>query len=116
MLEAVDALVGDFEVYPSVVDVGHEVVFVNEFLRYHINFDVDVLWLVQRRVEIVVVDIGREELGLWSGTDAVEYPFHHLDGACFGDRVAIVRNGVATDRYAGSIRICFGGAHFADNA
>ena len=98
------------------MDVGHEVVFVDEFLRYHVDFDADVLWSVQRRVEIVVVDIGRQELGLWSGADAVEYPFHNLDGACFGARVAMVCNGVATDGDAGSIRICFGGAHFADNA
>ena len=104
MLEAVDAFC-NFEVYPSIVDVGHKIIFFDEFLRNHVDLDADILRTVQRRVKIEVVDIRSEEFGLWSGADTVDYPFDHLNRACFSARVAKVSNGVATNGDTGSIRI-----------
>ena len=78
MIEAVDAF-GDFEVHPTVVDVLFEGVLVNEFLVNSVNTNADIIWAIERRLEVEVGDICCEKLCILSGADAVEDPFDKFE-------------------------------------
>jgi hypothetical protein len=114
LFETVDTF-GDFEVYPAVVDVLHEVVFVDELLGYVFDADTRVFGAVQWCSQVIVGDVGTEEFGAWSRADTVEDSFDYFDCPCFGAAITSVCDGVATDGDAGSVGVFFAKFHVTDD-
>ena len=61
LFETIDTVV-DFKVYPIVVFVFREIVFVDEFLWDVRQFNADVFWSIQRCAEIEVGDVETRKL------------------------------------------------------
>ena len=78
MLEAVDTF-GDFEVYPTVVDVLFEGVLVDEFLWNLGDTNADIFWAIERRFKVEVGNICCEKFCILSVADAVEDPFDKFE-------------------------------------
>ena len=114
MREAVDAS-ADFEVDPVVVNVLHEVVFINEVLRDVGELDFDVFRTIQRGAEIEVGDVEGAELGAFAGENTVNHELDKFKGSSFGANIAWVADSVAGYRDSGAVRISFLWANFADN-
>ena len=114
MREAVDAS-ADFEVDPVVVNVLHEVVFINEVLRDVGELDFDVFGTIQRGAEIEVGDVEGAEACTFAGENTVDHEFDQFKWCRFGADIAWVADAVAANGDAGSVGIGFFGAHFADH-
>ena len=114
MWEAVDAS-ANFEVDPVVVNVLHEVVFINEVLRDVGELDFDVFRTIQRGAEIEVGDVEGAELGAFTGENTVNHELDKFKGSSFGANIAWVADSVASYRDSGAVRISFLWAHFADD-
>ena len=77
LLEAVDSF-GDLEVDPFIIDVGIQIVFINEFAWDVSEFDPDVLRAVKRCSKVEVLDVEAGKLGTWAGGDAVDEELDNL--------------------------------------
>jgi hypothetical protein len=112
--EAVDAS-ANFKVDPVIVNVLHEVVFINEVLRDVGELDFDVFRTIQRGAEIEVGDVEGAELGAFTGENTVNNELDKFKGSSFGANIAWVADSVAGYRDSGAVRISFLWANFADN-
>ena len=114
MGEAVDAS-ADFEVDPVVVNVLHEVVFINEVLRDVGELDFDVFRTIQRGAEIEVGDVEGAELGAFAGKNTVNHELDKFKWCSFRANIAWVADSIAGYRDSGAVRISLLWANFADN-
>ena len=105
----------NLEVYPTVVGVFEEVVFLCEFVGDVAEFDSDILRAVDRGVEVEVTDVEGGELGAWKREDAVKDKFGKFKGSSWGADVSRKANAVAADGDARLVGIGFFGADFADH-
>ena len=114
MWEAVDAS-ANFEVDPVIVNVLHEVVFVDEVLRDVGELDFDVFRTIQRGAEIEVGDVEGAELGAFAGKNTVNHELDKFKWCSFRANIAWVADSIAGYRDSGAVRISFLWAHFADD-
>jgi hypothetical protein len=112
--EAVDAS-ANFEVDPVVVNVLHEVVFINEVLRDVGELDFYVFRTIQRGAEIKVGDVEGAELGAFAGENTVNHELDKFKWCSFRANIAWIADSVAGYRDSGAVRISFFWANFADN-
>ena len=95
MWEAVDAS-ANFEVDPVIVNMLHEVVFIDEVLRDVGELDFDVFRVVQRSAEIEVRDVEGAELGTFAGEkNTVNHELDKFKWSSFRANIAWVADSVA---------------------
>ena len=72
------------------MEVVLEVVLFNEIMWDVSQLDADVLWSIQRGLEVEVFDVKGDKLGTFAVNDAVEEELDHANGSCFGTDVSRV--------------------------
>ena len=81
--KAVDAF--DYlEVDPTVVDMVHEIVFINKLLRDIIKADENELLLIEGSAEVYIADVEGTEFSTTARENAVDHEFDKLQQSCFG--------------------------------
>ena len=106
MFEPVHAF-GELEIYPSVVYILIEVVFINDVLRDVSELDACVLGPVQWCVEVEIGEIHCHVFSARCGKGAVDYKFDGLQRCCFCTTIAGVVDCVTPDGDASSIDFFF---------
>ena len=102
--------VADLEVNPAIgVDVVHEAVLVDEFFWDVVQFDADVLRLVQGCLKVNVFDVEGDKLGTLALKDAVDEHLDEIQGGVLGPNVARICDVMACDGDASAVGVrCFG--------
>ena len=72
------------------MNVVLEVVLFNEIMWDVSQLDADVLWSIQRGLEVEVFDVKGDKLGTFAVNDAVEEELDDANGSCFGTDVSRV--------------------------
>ncbi len=110
--KAITAL-ASLEVDQFVTIVTLKVVLLNEFRRNVSNFNADVfgVWYLSIEVEVLEVDVA--ETCARARQHTVEKKLDKFEGRGVGSHVAREADAIATNRYAGAIRIIFFRMHFA---
>ena len=72
------------------MDVVLEIVLFIETMWDVAQFDADVLWSIQRVLEVEFFDIKGEKLGAFAGKDSIEEELDEVNRSCFGAEVVRV--------------------------
>ena len=97
----------NFEINPTVVSKGKEIVFFNEFVSNIGELDADVLSMIEGSCEIEVADVKTDEFRTGPREDAVDLKFEGFKGACVGADVAGVDDAIASTSDASVILLLF---------
>ena len=97
------------------MDVVLEVVFFNEIMWDVPQIDADVLWSIQRGLEVEVFDVKGDKLGAFAGKDAVEEDLDEVNGSCFGADVYGVGDDLPCYVDVSAVMVRFFGEKIANN-
>jgi hypothetical protein len=104
----------NFEIDPTVVCEGEEIVFVDELVGNIGELDADVFRVVETSSEIEVFDIVANKFGTWTRENAVDLDLEGFEGACVGADVAGIDDTIATDGDSSAIFFFFVGLDLAN--
>ena len=97
------------------MDVVLEVVFFIEIMWYVAQFHADILWSIQRGLEVEVFDVNVDKLGAFAGKDDVEEELDEVNRSCFGANVDKVGDFLPCYGDASAVRVRFLGEKRANN-
>ena len=86
-----------------------------EFVGDVAEFDSDILWAVERGVEVEVADVEGGKIVSGTRYDAVEDKFGKFKGSSWGANISRKANGVDTDGDARAVGILLFGADFSNH-
>ncbi len=84
-----------------------KIVFFNKFFRNVSNFNADVFRIWHRSIKVEVLEVDGAEPCAWARKHAVEKKLDKFEGRGVGSHVAQEADAIATNHYAGAIRIIF---------
>ena len=87
----------DFEIDPSVSDLGGEIVFVDELIGDVGKFDTNIFEAIKRRAQIEILDAKASKFGTPTGQDTIENKLGKFEGTSRRADVTRVANEVATN-------------------
>jgi hypothetical protein len=110
--KAITAL-ANLEVDPPVTIATLKVVFINEFRQNVCNFNADVCEVWHWSIKVEVLEVDGAEPCAWARKHTVEKKLDKFKGCSVDSHVSQEAVAIATNRYAGAIRIIFFRPHFA---
>ena len=105
----------NFEIYPAVVGVGKEVVFLGKFVWYVAQLNSKILWAVEGGLQVKFANVKRGELGAGAREDAVENELGKFKGCCRNADVSGKGDAISADGNARAVGIALLWADIANH-